>query len=685
MSIYFIDPVNGDNANDGLTPGAAFASPVGGLSTLENPAEYFLRRGTVTVVSESIFAEWFTLRGWPMSDSTAYATRPQAGIDAGWDDDVQEVPKLQYGIESAFNSNSANADTVIANFEDLVIECTTTGGNNLLSTYAVSSVIKNVKFIGDKSMMRIYKFYSASAGNGTNGNIQWENVEIDNLGYGDREEGTLQSIIFYNFTGDAYYPVEISMKDVKIRGAANLFYNYGSAQGILFTATLDNVDLVSSAPSYPLNYLGGTSSNTCSLDLTIKNGSRLYSATEMFPISQHNSYNSKFKLVVEDSELASASPLISSHTTNSSPGDHILGVDIINSTIDAPYLIRKYNDSFLTAMDNISIQDSTLKNMSYILFLEGYNTSFYMRGNGVLRLTGNTFDEVENIIYTKYPFKVGYIEIIGQALSGHVIAGPGHDGDVFIEDSLISKAIVFNGTINTSIKAIGSTIDGVSGVGVNLDALGCRIDGSSYLASNGATIIARDSHLSSSAAALCDENSSIVAVSSNVQFSYPVEGSLVTIGSSINGASVNEGVFSSQILNVSSSKSADGASSSRKIDVTQGSSDVRVSINTMYALKSANNVYTMFLALPASLDATKVIAKVQYIDSGKLVTVSVNLEDDSVNDWEALAGYSYKKITTDLGGATAVPIGSKIRFLFSVPRDTDDVLVVYVDKNVVEA
>jgi len=97
MSIFYVDPINGSNDNDGLSPDKAWKDISLTLteeqSSKDDICKIYIRRGTVQELTEAI--DWSanpnrTIVGWPVDGEYGYKDRPQAGIDAGWDNDKKK-------------------------------------------------------------------------------------------------------------------------------------------------------------------------------------------------------------------------------------------------------------------------------------------------------------------------------------------------------------------------------------------------------------------------------------------------------------------------------------------------------------------------------------------------------------------------------------------------------------------
>ena len=123
MAVFFVDPSNGDNANSGASPTEAFATIEGILSdtsaTYDNPHVVWIRRGTsqqlsgnVAIDNSGLFAKFV---GWPSDGDPMYYERPQAGVDAGWDNDVADKPLIDCNTNFIGTTSDNPANIYAAN------------------------------------------------------------------------------------------------------------------------------------------------------------------------------------------------------------------------------------------------------------------------------------------------------------------------------------------------------------------------------------------------------------------------------------------------------------------------------------------------------------------------------------------------------------------------------------------
>jgi len=107
MAIYYVDSINGDNTNDGLTPGAAFADffvDVG--ATVAEVPIFWVRRTSEIVLTENKSMNYGDIVYWPNSNEPRYNERPAAGITAGWDTDAEKSTGVDF---STFYISSESA------------------------------------------------------------------------------------------------------------------------------------------------------------------------------------------------------------------------------------------------------------------------------------------------------------------------------------------------------------------------------------------------------------------------------------------------------------------------------------------------------------------------------------------------------------------------------------------------
>ena len=118
-NIYYVDPATGSDSNTGTAPDQAWATiapifSVEGSGTDRPDGDtVYVRRGSSHRLENNISATQnstlFRIYGWPSSSDAWYAQRPQAGIDAGWDDDNADMPSVEFRASVDMKTNTIYA------------------------------------------------------------------------------------------------------------------------------------------------------------------------------------------------------------------------------------------------------------------------------------------------------------------------------------------------------------------------------------------------------------------------------------------------------------------------------------------------------------------------------------------------------------------------------------------------
>lgn len=119
-TIYFVDPVGGDNANDGLTTATALADifKVMDVTNHVDASEFWVRRGTEIVFSETKLMPFAQVFGWPNEGDFGYDTRPEDGR-ASWDADVIDSAVIKATGDFYIDVKGADADIKFCNIKFL--------------------------------------------------------------------------------------------------------------------------------------------------------------------------------------------------------------------------------------------------------------------------------------------------------------------------------------------------------------------------------------------------------------------------------------------------------------------------------------------------------------------------------------------------------------------------------------
>ena len=143
QKIFYVDPANGSNDNDGSAPDKAWADVTPALSaddsTADAPALIYVRRNTTQDISGDDI-DWTAnpnriIIGWPNEGEPYYDVRPTAGSDAGWDDDDTTKPKMSFA--NAINARSTTPSVV--GFYNVTVE-TSDDGTDYFFEYSIGNI-----------------------------------------------------------------------------------------------------------------------------------------------------------------------------------------------------------------------------------------------------------------------------------------------------------------------------------------------------------------------------------------------------------------------------------------------------------------------------------------------------------------------------------------------------------------
>jgi hypothetical protein len=687
MSIYFVDPTNGSNDNDGLTPAAAFASLKEGLGAADNVSIFYIRRDTTFPAPVNGFVQWFDARQWPEAGDDNYDTRPQEGIDAGWDADASIKPEMKVDSGTSFTWESANAGTGKADFYGVDIEFISTSESILFAGYALSSHLKNVDIRGDQSGMRLYKYFGADT-NDTNGVVELENVNIDNQSYDTHEDGSYHSIMmYYNSSGDLRYDKKFILRNSTVKGIKNLGYFHKTDEAN--NTFIEIYDSTVEIGSYGISYEGPYYSDgtTSFIDVKVTGSSLITpSGANLFTLSQTERYGTNFALYARSSTFVAPNAIILSNDIyNSTLSLNRLGViDIQGCTLDAQQLINVPTTTVSVFIDNITVLDCTLRHMSSVLFFGSTST---LHQNGGIVLSRNQYDEVTNVIHSETldfsQVKVSMFgqQIIGQIFSGHII-----DSVVSITDCSIGGVLPSTSSSNIDVFVTASSIDGLKGSNTTATIRGSLIQpsSSSCAISAGVTATFVECHVIAENAMIIEEGGIATFSSSNISEDEPSEGLYTVINSKYNDDMVEIKEVFKYFTMMSVSGARDGATKAFRL--SENANNVSkydgVVSNAVLIYNGTDTTATAYMLFNSIENADSAEVFFQAIDNGVLKTLSATVEDDDGVWGEYDAATIKKKATVDLTGL-AIPTDSRIRFFCLITGVGDGTRYVIVDSVIV--
>jgi len=207
-NIFFVDPVNGSNDNDGTTPDKAWASPFVELtadqSSVDSPALIYMRRNTEAKISGDTIDLTANpnriIIGWPQEGEPYYSERPTAGTDAGWDDDDNTKAKIT--LENSINMKTTSENVFKMfniNFE------TSDDGTDYAIMFSISDIeinncVINHQRNGDGDSFISFHRIDETSGT-TNLKVTDSKITFDGMLFGCKDDVTWSEVTF-NFTSE---------------------------------------------------------------------------------------------------------------------------------------------------------------------------------------------------------------------------------------------------------------------------------------------------------------------------------------------------------------------------------------------------------------------------------------------------------------------------------------------------
>lgn len=219
--LYYIDMMNGSNDNDGLTPYTAFSD----LSVIPSDDEslaagqiVYIRNGTV-LENPAIIVGDFALYGWDSSDPT----RPQAGIDAGWDDDEPIAPIFNTSVASlcVFTVSSTYEGAHVFTLKNIHVNQTATYVN-LYKGYEPTLLMENLLWDANGQGIRAIVFLDKDTNEGKGLDVTIRDSVFNATA--DGSASASQDILFYQ-SGVSPRPRTQKMINVKGYGLKSIAYS----------------------------------------------------------------------------------------------------------------------------------------------------------------------------------------------------------------------------------------------------------------------------------------------------------------------------------------------------------------------------------------------------------------------------------------------------------------------------
>ncbi len=433
MAVYFIDLINGDDANDGLT--AALPKKdiflLSGVSNLDTNT-IWVRRGSYTFL-EIKTINFAHIVFWPEEGQYMYNDRPAEGTAEGWDADVDE---------SIFD---------IAGYR-----VTLTGSNAQLFTIA------NTKILADTTA-NVGLFYV----NGGTFNIESCIIESGRTGV---DTGSIFNIVYsgyvyFNFnnsnitissafcgmpTGEdmnRYWEINIDNCTIVSWGIVRKYTTLSSDYGNTMMCTINNSDITASDSILSST---GYSRFDGEYRITINSSTVRTRSLAREAVSAGSRSSPNISLKIDDCTITTTHELLRWHaaTSVSYPHPNVYPTIITNSTISCTSLYYHYLGSS-SASDNRYDTTFTVIGCNLTISGRAFDFAYTQYVYGIIFYNNNILLLGGDFIYSAYRFYgTSIINISEAVIGGHLFYGGGG-----IRAKL--NNLVINGYLTTSVSGNG--------------------------------------------------------------------------------------------------------------------------------------------------------------------------------------------------------------------------------------
>lgn len=644
MANYFLD--SSVVAGDGLSPVNAFTS----LSSVPEGTDVeksivWVKRGDSSTLDSSISIDYLSVISWPKPSDQHYDSRPQEGIDAGWDGDPEDRPEILIPSTSKITVPSVdNGDHEYYGVDLVYTEDLATDVFNIMSS---RMIFNKCRLLSPQSGVRWFSYMNGtSSKQEDNGEIRLIDTDVMNDITG---VSSSVSILFWLFgvVGAKNYKKSVYIENSRVEGIKNVFYNYSNSLGS-HAYTLDI--FINNSVITRVNNLhfrgafrsGGKNSfiNTTIVDSEVQTSNIMIESCDMY-------FGSMYYLSVNNSKLSSSSYIIYANGTSGysdSPND-IVGVEIVNSEIIATGIIGSTASGNRFSVGDISVTGTILRSMSSVFNL------FDMISLGSIKLIGNTYDEVSDIVHNdNLAPTFNYISIDGQEISGKVInrSGP---GEVICSNSLITGRITGDDSSDTMITIVNCDTDGVGGNPVFAKITLSRLEsvGDIFTGNVGAEIY--DSYLKSHTGTI--GNGVVRANRTMIDVDKDLVGTVTLDSCRVNGKDVPEGkVLGSRYEMADTELSREMGGTILKVKESSISNPGVIPLNTIIDRYTAGrNSITYYAASTEGTPVEYISGTFCYVLSGKIRKIPVSAEVDG-SAWSVQGSVSPVRITVDLTSLT---------------------------------
>jgi hypothetical protein len=678
MAYYFVDPTNGSNDNDGLTPDNAFADFFTGIGGVGDIPVFWIKRGEDISITETKTLNFGTINTWPKSTDGWFADRPQEGIDAGWDSDITTEATVSVDQADITSMEISLLDTSELKFNGITFDLGSVGGQ-LFSLRSAWIIFNYCQFIGDAFSVHLFAYKAGSSSKDLeNGVVELNNCKVEN-----KDWATTGSIFYYNYgNDDTNYKKELHLNDTVISGIETCVYsvrsqNYHGRYIKIFT---ENCDIAVSGTFARVSNRYGTQSQYQYYTI---NNTTIQAEASIFETATGTDYCSRhFVFHADGSEFWAGIYIINDYRSTSTTSYYSRMTEIIlrNSIFTSQrfYSNYAYNKVY---MDKLDIKDCTFKDMGIVFYFYGLNavTAF--------DFTNNILSEVDVLIHCSdsYTNKCSFnISLKGQSITSYLI-NRCSGGEIYLEDCNIGKELSSSSTENLTIVAVNSNFDAIKGTGHMVSLNSCRIESGSGSALSDLNGEINDSQIISSHSEILGDNSSVSFNGCNLsvkEIAVPLRNNIKIIKSVINGIPTPLKILNNRITKeISPIYRVNGNPFSLLVNVLPQSFNTRSIVNEVYATHiNAKPLLTLYLTSVEDITDTDVVSiKASFVSEGILKTVDMPVVLDTLSQWDGVQVENLKyKAVVNLSSFVIVD-GSKIKMLMSLSHEAGKTASINID------
>lgn len=683
MATYFVDSINGDNTNDGLTPSTAKSDffSLNGTPSEENIV-WVRKSSTITLVENSSIS-FIDIRFWPEDGDATYDDRPQEGIDAGWDDDTKvsilDLGTYYFSVNEDSNVVSISSANIVAN--------DAASNSSLFNTTSVDFTIQDSTI----SSNRVGYSFIFSLANGTGiKKYTLDNVTINISSY---------VIGSYNVDDTSHKDIYISNSDITAYAVYYFYrpYYYVYTPDVETSISNSTLNLELSVVQSSISESSTKYYNYRKFSITFLESNIIAKSVLYWDVNSDSSYWRTVAPIVFHSKMIKSTFNLSDYIVRvcgkytgaiQNFNTDIVSIDSVASIFTTKGIIffNKYYDSsyaqdssyYYRVRINFSVSKIYIPEPSYLIYSLLYGprlrlVNSYIPHDTVVASSmrslfyvnqesgsANNVFEVENILFTE----------------GIAIGGGVNYSELSLVDCSCSYTTIFNSFYGLKLKLKRGTYSGgfygdYSSVYID----NATIDSSSNQSFKSAyNLEAYNSELNLSSVQIASDITSIFQIidsTLDMPFDPNSTSSYNIYNTKLNGIQTSYKSKSGNATKVISAPYRQGGSDgslllSAPINETMNA-DVKEIIST---LSPGTQSASAYFATPRALSPAKdfITASLYcYTDSGDYTKVDCVLSDDDTSSWDGLViGSKYYKIVADTSSIQNISSDKKSYFFIKV-------------------